>query len=109
MTAHSPRAMEAEEDASWRIRAACRPGPDEDPNPDPWFPQGVGSRGGYTSAEAEAEQATKCYSMRCPVIDECLNFALATEQTRGVWGGEAFSDDQRRRELRKQYRERESA
>lgn len=23
----------------------------------------------------------------CPVIDECLNFALETDQVHGVWGG----------------------
>jgi WhiB family redox-sensing transcriptional regulator len=67
----------------WRHRAACR---DEDP--ELFFP--VGTSGPALLQIAEAKIACR----RCPVSTECLNWALASGQDTGVWGG--MSEDERR-------------
>ncbi|HEV7828716.1 MAG TPA: WhiB family transcriptional regulator [Pseudonocardiaceae bacterium] len=67
----------------WRHRAACR---DEDP--ELFFP--VGTSGPALLQIAEAKIACR----RCPVSTECLNWALASGQDAGVWGG--MSEDERR-------------
>jgi WhiB family redox-sensing transcriptional regulator len=67
----------------WRHRAACR---DEDP--ELFFP--VGTSGPALLQIAEA----KAVCRRCPVSVECLNWALASGQDAGVWGG--MSEDERR-------------
>ena len=36
----------------------------------------------------------------CPVAEECLEFALATNQEAGVWGG---TTEEERRKLRKTW------
>ena len=77
----------------WRSRAACL---DEDP--ELFFP--VGSTG---PAVVQTEQA-KAICRRCPVIDECLEFALETKQDTGVWGG--MSEDERRALRRRKARAR---
>lgn len=33
------------------------------------------------------ERAAKSYCARCPVVDECLEHALAVREPYGVWGG----------------------
>ena len=60
----------------WRHRAICR---DEDP--ELFFP--VGNSGPALLQIAEA----KAVCARCPVSNECLNWALETGQDAGVWGG----------------------
>ena len=67
----------------WRDHAACR---DEDP--ELFFP--VGTSGPALRRIAEA----KAVCWRCPVSSECLNWALASGQDAGVWGG--LSEDERR-------------
>ena len=67
----------------WRHRAACR---DEDP--ELFFP--VGTSGPVLLQITEA----KAVCRRCPVSAECLNWALASGQDAGVWGG--MSEDERR-------------
>lgn len=62
-------------DASWRELAACR-----DADPDLFFPT-VG-----VSARIVAKAKTICAG--CPVIEECLDYALTTPGTQyGIWGG----------------------
>lgn len=61
---------------NWRNRAACR---DEDP--DLFFP--IGTSG---PALVQTEQA-KAVCRRCPVREQCLEWALETGQSIGVWGG----------------------
>lgn len=39
--------------------------------------------------------AAKALCRRCPVVEQCLEFALATHQDAGVWGG--LSEGERRR------------
>jgi WhiB family redox-sensing transcriptional regulator len=67
----------------WRHRAACR---DEDP--ELFFP--VGTSGPALLQIAEAKIACR----RCSVSTDCLNWALASGQDAGVWGG--MSEDERR-------------
>ncbi|KOU69226.1 transcription factor WhiB [Streptomyces sp. MMG1533] len=72
---------------SWRDHAACR---HEDP--DLFFP--IGSTG---PALVQQEQA-KAVCGRCPVREQCLQWALGTGQTLGVWGG---TSENERRALRR--------
>ncbi|KUO09181.1 WhiB family transcriptional regulator [Streptomyces sp. DSM 15324] len=60
----------------WRQHAACR---HEDP--DLFFP--IGTSG---PALLQTQQA-KAVCHRCPVREQCLDRALATDQAVGVWGG----------------------
>lgn len=69
--------------SGWWERARCR---DEDP--ELFFP--VGTSG---PAVVQAELA-RAVCRRCPVIDECLQWALSTGQDAGVWGG--LTADERR-------------
>lgn len=71
-------------DYSWRNEALCR-----DTDPELFFP--VGNTG---DAIDQIERArTVCND--CGVRSQCLEFALATNQDCGVWGG--TSEDERRR------------
>lgn len=67
----------------WRHRAECR---DEDP--ELFFP--VGNSGPALLQTAEA----KAVCRQCPVLGECLDWAMQTGQDAGVWGG--MSEDERR-------------
>jgi len=79
-----------EPDEGWREQAACG-GADTDL----FFPAGE-----EDALVAEAREI--CES--CPVKDECLRYALATNQTEGVWGGMTGSE---RRSLWRRIRDRE--
>ncbi|MFJ5680261.1 WhiB family transcriptional regulator [Streptomyces sp. NPDC093097] len=79
----------------WLHRAACR---DEDP--DLFFPAGDTGPAVLQIREAQAVCA------RCPVVRQCLDWALVTRQTHGVWGG--LSEGQRR-ELKRAARRRTSS
>ncbi|MGC3002354.1 WhiB family transcriptional regulator [Streptomyces sp. G35A] len=68
---------------NWRNRAACRT---EDP--DLFFP--IGTSG---PALMQTEQA-KTVCRRCPVREQCLEWALDTRQTIGVWGGTSETERQ---------------
>ena len=75
--------------AAWRDRAACR-----DTNPEMFFPIGT------TGVAIDQIDAALRICTQCPVVDECLEFALATNQEAGVWG--ATTEDERRK-LRKTW------
>ena len=62
--------------SDWRDQAACR---GEDP--ELFFPIGAGD-----AALIQVEQA-RGVCQRCPVIEECLRFAISTGQDAGIWGG----------------------
>lgn len=79
--------------ADWRHRAACR---NEDP--ERFFP--VGNTG---PALLQIEEA-KAVCRRCPVQEQCLQWALETRQDAGVWGG--LSEDERRAMKRRATRNR---
>jgi WhiB family redox-sensing transcriptional regulator len=67
----------------WRYRAACR---DEDP--ELFFP--IGTTG---PAIRQVDEA-KAVCRRCDAIEECLTWALDSDQDAGVWGG--LDEDERR-------------
>jgi WhiB family redox-sensing transcriptional regulator len=67
----------------WVHQARCR---DEDP--ELFFPVG------NTGPSAFQVDAAKSICERCGVRSECLEWALATGQDAGVWGG--FSEEERR-------------
>jgi WhiB family transcriptional regulator, redox-sensing transcriptional regulator len=67
----------------WRDSGACR-----DADPELFFP--VGSAG---PALVQVDQAKQICG-RCVVRTQCLEWALASGQEAGVWGG--TSDDERR-------------
>ncbi len=79
-----------EPDEGWRDDAACA-GTDSDL----FFPVGE---------DDEAASAAKGVCAQCPVREACLRYALATNQTEGVWGGMTGPE---RRRLRRRIRERE--
>jgi WhiB family redox-sensing transcriptional regulator len=67
----------------WVHRARCK---DEDP--ELFFPVGT------TGPAAAQLAAAKAICMQCEVRAECLEWAMATGQDAGVWGG--LSEDERR-------------
>ncbi|MCQ9134268.1 MULTISPECIES: WhiB family transcriptional regulator [Streptomyces] len=79
----------------WREHAECRT---EDP--DLFFP--IGTSG---PALLQTEQA-KAVCRRCPVREPCLEWAMETDQTLGVWGGTSETE---RRALKRRIRARRSA
>jgi WhiB family redox-sensing transcriptional regulator len=74
---------------AWRNRSACR-----DSDPDVFFP--VGS----TGSAVEQIEAARRICGACSVRAECLDFALATNQEAGIWGG---TTEDERRKLRKAW------
>lgn len=75
----------------WRHDAACR-----DVDPELFFP--IGNTGPALLQIDEAKQV--CH--RCPVIEDCLQWALESGQDAGVWGG--MSEDERRAAKRRASR-----
>lgn len=67
----------------WIHSARCK---DEDP--ELFFPVGT------TGPAAAQVAAAKAICMQCEVRTECLEWAMATGQESGVWGG--MSEDERR-------------
>ncbi|WP_369076669.1 WhiB family transcriptional regulator [Winogradskya consettensis] len=51
------------------------------PDPEIWFPE----RGSDVAIEQEAHAKAACF--RCDYRSPCLEFALATDQRYGIWGG----------------------
>lgn len=78
----------------WRHRAACR-----DEEPELFFP--IGNTGPALLQIEEARGVCR----RCPVMDQCLQWALETRQEDGVWGG--LSEDERRAMRRRAARNRD--
>lgn len=74
--------------ADWRSRAACAR-----TDPELFFPDGVSKA--VTAQIRDAKRV--CF--RCPVRDDCLEWALETGQADGVWG--AMDEGARRRLLRR--------
>jgi WhiB family redox-sensing transcriptional regulator len=78
----SPDAL-AQADDTWRDHALCR-----DTDPDLFFP--IGTTGYAVVAIEEAKRVCA----ECLVTDACLDYALATNQDSGIWGG--LSEEERR-------------
>lgn len=77
------------DDADWRSNAACR-----DTEPELFFPVGT------TGMATDQIESAKRVCMSCDAQKNCLEFALATNQESGVWGG---TTEDERRKLRKQW------
>ena len=80
---------------TWRVRAAC-----STVDPDLFFPVGV------TGPAVGQIAAAKAVCAGCSVRDECLDFAITTNQEYGIWGG---TSEEERRVLRRQWRARRRA
>ena len=75
-------------DDSWRDYARCR-----DTDPELFFP--VGTTG---NALLAIDYARRVFA-QCAVTQECLEFALETNQDSGIWGGHS---EEERRAIRRQ-------
>ena len=73
----------------WREHSACR-----DTDPDLFFPVGT------TGVAIEQIDAAKAVCRACESQVQCLEFALATNQESGIWGG---TSEEERRKLRKAW------
>jgi WhiB family redox-sensing transcriptional regulator len=73
----------------WRTLGACR---DSDPNL--FFPIGTTGTGATQIRQAVA------ICSACSIQEECLQYALETNQEAGIWGGHPEDD---RRRLRKRW------
>jgi len=80
----------------WRQHAVCR---DEDP--ELFFPIG------YTGPALRQVEDAKAVCRRCPVVSDCLAWALQSGQDAGVWGG--LGEDERRALKRRSARGRNPA
>jgi WhiB family transcriptional regulator, redox-sensing transcriptional regulator len=80
----------------WRGRAAC-----STEDPELFFPIGT------TGPAVDQADAAKRVCASCEVREECLEFALATNQDAGVWGG--LTEDERRTLKRARQRRRRMA
>lgn len=89
MTLTWTRTIEDWDVGDWRNVASCR-----DTDPDLFFP--VGSTGPAIDQIEAAKQVCRA----CPAQEPCLQYAIATNQDSGVWGG--TSEDERRK-LRRQW------
>lgn len=72
----------------WRDRARCR---GKDVNL--FFPNSI----------SEGETTIRMFCRRCPVEQECLDWALEKKEDHGIWGG---MQENARRRLRQQLRRR---
>lgn len=86
MSAYTGQTPDTRRPVDWREAAACL---HEDP--DVFYPAGRAARG--LVAHAQAVCAT------CPVMEACGNWALATGEQWGIWGG--MSENRRRQILRR--------
>jgi WhiB family transcriptional regulator, redox-sensing transcriptional regulator len=73
----------------WRKVAACR-----NTEPDLFFPVGT------TGPAVDQIESAKRVCRSCEAQEPCLDFALATNQESGVWGGTC---EEERRKLRKAW------
>ena len=80
------------ESDEWRRTAACR-----DTDPDLFFPVGT------TGPAIEQIANAKAVCRQCDSQTACLEFASATNQDSGIWGG---TSEEERRQLRKKYNNR---
>ncbi len=87
MVTAGPFQLTTELAADWRIRAACA-----GYHHALFFPVG-------DADELRVERALEI-CMTCPVTEECLEYALETNQRAGIWGG---STEEERKSLRRKW------
>lgn len=88
-------AIRSDPESRWREQARCLT---EDP--EMFFPVGRGAVVYVRQREAVA------ICRQCPVISECLQWALAGELVEGIWGG--TTEDEREELIRNRNRKRTS-
>jgi len=71
------------DERDWMVTARCR-GVDTAM----FFPQPESGRGAVARAERQAKEV--CHT--CPVVVECLERALRTDEVHGVWGGMNYAE-----------------
>lgn len=85
---YGPTSLATELVADWRVRAACSGYPNT-----LFFPPS-------DTPEDQAVEKAKSVCAVCPVIDDCLEYALETNQRAGIWGGTSETE---RRSLRRKW------
>lgn len=80
----------------WRSLALCR-----DTDPDLFFPVGT------TGLALDQIAAAKAVCTQCGARQECLDYALDSNQDSGVWGG--LSEEERRQIRRERAKARKAA
>ena len=83
------------ESDEWRRTAACR-----DTDPDLFFPVGT------TGPAIEQIANAKAVCRQCDSQTACLEFAIATNQDSGIWGG---TSEEERRNIRRRLAGRQRA
>ena len=76
--------MSTEPDVDWMDRAACK-GMD----PELFYPERCNGAGRPVLGSPANMHiaAARAVCTECPVRDECLEYAITTNEQRGVWGG----------------------
>ena len=72
------------EEMAWQDDALCK-----ETDPEAFFPETM-----YAAKDAIA------VCQRCPVVDQCLEYAIQNDETSGVWGGVDFTTRGRTSEKR---------
>lgn len=85
---YGPTQLATELAADWRARAACSGYPNT-----LFFPSIDGAD------EASLAKAKSICGV-CPVLDDCLEYALETNQRAGIWGG---TSEKERKSLRRKW------
>ena len=85
----SPSLSLSDERDDWRDLASCR-----DTDPDLFFPVGT------TGPAIEQIENAKAVCRQCEVQTQCLEYALASNQDSGIWGG---TSEEERRAIRRQW------
>lgn len=83
-----PTQLAAELAADWRARAACSGYPNT-----LFFPS-------VERADEATVAKAKAVCSVCPVIENCLEYALETNQRSGIWGG---TSEKERKSLRRKW------
>jgi WhiB family transcriptional regulator, redox-sensing transcriptional regulator len=85
---YGPANLATELVADWRARAACS-----------GYPNTLFFPASDDADDAHAEKAMAVCAV-CPVIEDCLEYALETNQRAGIWGG---TSERERKSLRRKW------
>jgi WhiB family redox-sensing transcriptional regulator len=71
----------------WKLQGLCTQS-----DPERWFPNKDGDPTGDQNRRAGDEvgkpgMSAKAICKRCPVVNECLTWALEMKEKHGIWGG----------------------
>ncbi len=64
---------------AWQRHAACK-----GPNAELFFPPASAER---KDERLERERVAKSICASCPVVEECLSYAMRIREVHGIWGG----------------------